>query len=377
MNSSMMKKIMKKAVFLLLAALAFVSCQEESSPEFEYIPFRREYSDNWGLISLDGKILFENKYSSCPSPVFNGIFMLKGEEGYEFYTAEEEPKKVAGPYKMACPFTDIVTPVVTKEGDIQIIDCEGKVIKELNEIDGKEVKYVDCFKHGKASFGVKGSGWGVIDRNGEVCIPPVYYFGLDILENGYLMGVKKASHYKDLTVILDNDGEVIDSLEDTFNGNFINGKYFVTDGYNSNKVVDVHGNEIIPSEKGRTVTDVLGDVFVLNDWEGKSLVNAEGKTLLKGDFLEMKIVGEDRLLLNIRDKGVVLADYSGKELTEPIFRVDPMSRYYDGKIMPVKRAEDFRWIFVDKDGKPINDESYKILEFDTNMNHLNDYFVYH
>lgn len=371
-----MKKILRNAVYLLLAALAFVSCQEESSPEFEYIPFKRAYSDNWGLISLDGNILFENKYSSCPSPVYNGVFMLKGEDGYEFYTAEEEPKKVVGPFKRACPFTDVVTPVVTKEGDIQIIDREGKVIKELNEIDGKEVKYVDCFKHGKASFAIEGSGWGVIDRNGEVCIPPIYYFGIDVLENGNLVGVKKTSYNNYLTVIFDNDGDIIDSLEVTFNDKFADGKYFVTDGYNSNKVVDVHGNEIIPEEKGRTVKDVFGDVFVLNDWEGKSLVNAEGKTLLKGDFLEMKIVGEDRLLLNIRDKGVVLADYSGKELTEPIFRVDPMSRYYDGKIMPVKRAEDFRWIFVDKDGNPINDESYEVLDFYTNRDQRMRFFVF-
>lgn len=34
-----MKKILRNAVYLLWAAWAFVSCQEEGSPEFEYIPF--------------------------------------------------------------------------------------------------------------------------------------------------------------------------------------------------------------------------------------------------------------------------------------------------------------------------------------------------
>lgn len=76
-----MVSILKKATLLLLAVFALVSCQEKGSPNFEYIPFKREASDNWGLIGIDGKILFENKYSSCPSLAYNGIFMLEVEDG--------------------------------------------------------------------------------------------------------------------------------------------------------------------------------------------------------------------------------------------------------------------------------------------------------
>lgn len=358
-----MVSILKRAILLLLAVFALVSCQEKGNPNFEYIPFKREYNDKWGLIGIDGKILFENKYSTCPSPAYNGIFLLKGEDGYEFYTAEKEPQKVAGPYKKACPFTDVVTPVVTKEGDMQIIDRKGKVVKVLNEIDGKKVRYLYSFKHGKAPFVLKGGGNGFIDTDGEVCLPPVYSFSTRVLDNGNLEAVTNGFTGGYITIVLDNDGEVIDSLKGTSKPDFFDGKYFVTGAYSSNGVLDVHGNEIIPAESSTTVVDMLYDHFVLRGWMEMSLVDNQNKTLLKSDYWGIKIVDKDRLLVGLNGQGAALADYTGKELTDPIFRIEKSSRYYDGKVMPVKRNEDFRWVFVDKEGKPINDESYKELNF--------------
>lgn len=370
-----MVSILKRATLLLLAVFALVSCQEKGSPNFEYIPFKREYNDNWGLIGIDGKILFENKYSSCPSPVYNGIFMLKGEDGYEFYTAEKEPKKVAGPFKRACPFTDVVTPVVTKEGDLQIIDRKGKVVKVLNEIDGKDVRYIHNFKYGRAPFQLEEGGWGFLDTDGDVCLPPVYGFRTRVLDNGNLEAITGGFTGGYITIVLDNDGEVIDSLKGVSKSVFFDGKYFVTEGYYSDGVIDIHGNEIIPAEKSRIVTDMFDGNFVLRAYMNVSLMNAQGETILQSDYWGMKIVDKDRLLLGLKGQGAVLADYTGKELTEPIFRIEKMSRYYDGKVMPVQR-DDFRWIFIDKEGKPINDESYKVLDFYNEGYNARNFFVY-
>lgn len=371
-----MVSILKRATLLLLAVFALVSCQEKGNPNFEYIPFKREYNDNWGLIGIDGKILFENKYSSCPSPAYNGVFMLKGEDGYEFYTAEKEPKKVAGPFKRACPFTDVVTPVVTKEGELQIIDRKGKVVKVLDEIDGKEVRYVHNFKYGRAPFELKGGGCGFLDTDGDVCVPPVYGFRTKVLDNGNLEAVTGGFTGGYITLVLDNDGEVIDSLKGTSKADLFDGKYFVTGSYNSNGVLDIHGNEIIPSEKSRTVEDMYDDHFVLKGWMEMSLVNNQGETLLKSDYWDMKIVGKDRLLVGVKGQGAALTDYTGKELTDPIFSIEKSSRYYDGKVMPVKSNEDFRWIFVDKEGEPIDNESYKVLDFYDEGYSARAFFVY-
>lgn len=369
-----MVSILKKATLLLLAVFALVSCQEKGSPDIEYIPFKREYNDNWGLIGIDGKILFENKYSSCPSPSYNGVFMLKGEDGYEFYTTEEEPKKVAGPFKRACPFTDVVTPVLTKDGDLQIIDRKGKVVKVVNEIDGKKVRYIYNFEHGKAPFELKGGGCGFLDTDGDVFLSPGFGFKARVLDNGNLEVIKNGDKGY-MTVVFDSNGDVIDSLQSTSKAGLFDGKYFVTDGYSSNGVLDVHGNEIIPSERSRTVVDMLYDHFVLKGWMEMSLVNNQGETLLKSDYWGIKIVDKDRLLVGLNGQGAALTDYTGKELTDPIFRIDPMSRYYNGKVMPVQR-DDFRWVFIDKEGKPISDESYKILDFYNEPYHRKVFFVY-
>lgn len=355
-----MVSILKKATLLLLAVFALVSCQEKGSPDIEYIPFKREYNDNWGLIGIDGKILFENKYSSCPSPSYNGVFMLKGEDGYEFYTAEKEPKKVAGPFKRACPFTDVVTPVVTKEGDMQIIDRKGKVVKVLNEIDGREVNRIDGFKHGKASFCI-GRDWGAIDVNGEICLPPIYK-SVSVLDNGYLDAMKESITGGYLTVIFDEKGEVIDSLKGLYDCS--HGKYFVEGASSMERILDIHGKEYIALGVGEYIPEVKYDLFVCRKNHTMSLVNAQGDVLVEdSNYYDISIVDEDRLLLSVRDKGTFLADLNGHEITGPIFNGSNSSRYYNGKVMPIRRKEDSRWIFVDKDGNPINEGSYEDLEF--------------
>lgn len=358
---------LKKVFCLFLTVFTLFSCQDKGSPYFEYVPFKREHRDLWGMIGLDGKILFENKYLSCPSPVYNGVFMLAGNDGYEFYTAEEEPEKVAGPYKRACPFTDVVTPVVTQEGVMQIIDRKGKVIRILDEVDGKKIETLHSFRHGKASFRT-GDGWGVMNMDGEVCVPPVYRFALDVLDNGFLMGVKGGPQEGYTTVIFNHDGEVVDSLKGTFNPDISNGTYLVTDGYFSNAIVDVHGKVVIPEKESRTVNDQFDNLFVLREAGAFSLIRAEGDTLLKSDYSTMQIVDKDRLLLGLRGEGVVLADFSGKVLSRPLFDVNRMSRYYNGKVMPVRRNGDFRWMFIDKDGIPISRDAYKELNFYNDRN---------
>lgn len=75
-----------------------------------------------------------------------------------------------------------------KNNPVSIIDTQGKTIKLLDKIDGKEVDGVRAFVSGYAVFMTTDSLWGVIDDNGKCVIKPVYY-SLNDYGDGKFIGV--------------------------------------------------------------------------------------------------------------------------------------------------------------------------------------------
>ena len=70
---------MKKLVVVFAAvatALTFVSCDKLSNQKLsvEYLPFKLDEKDAWGLMGKDGKALFKDEFEGIISPSYNGVF---------------------------------------------------------------------------------------------------------------------------------------------------------------------------------------------------------------------------------------------------------------------------------------------------------------
>lgn len=82
--------------FLVVAMLTmmFFSCSKTENGNVEYIPFQETADGQWGMISLDGKVLFKEEFKNKPTIVRDGRFFVRTKDGvWEMYDATEKPRK--------------------------------------------------------------------------------------------------------------------------------------------------------------------------------------------------------------------------------------------------------------------------------------------
>lgn len=68
----------KKLLNLALAAIAtmlMLSCSNTENGNVEYIPFQETDDGQWGMISMDGKVLFKDEFKNKPTVVRDGRFL--------------------------------------------------------------------------------------------------------------------------------------------------------------------------------------------------------------------------------------------------------------------------------------------------------------
>lgn len=342
-----------------------------SSYNVDYVPFRASATSQWGLIAPDGEVLFEDEFMNQPTAAINGRFLVRNEAGlWDIYTAEKNPKKVAGDFLMAGMFYEKVAPVVEKGKPIQLIDVDGKVVVTLNKIDGKAITECRNFENGLAV--VKAGGYyGAVDTKGEMVIEP-RYVQLESSSGGKLMGIdKKYENEEDNDdisyTILDRKGKEVSTLKgrkiDYFNA-------LTTSFRTSDKIVrdlltavTTKNDEMVmglmkldgewqvePSSKTMSIPQNYGKWFIFYNTDGKGgVMDDKGEIKIRarydliyfvGDGLLMaKKEGEDRFtLINLDDEEVTKDEYfSGNQS-------------YDGKHIFVQTGE-YEWKLLDKKGE--------------------------
>lgn len=63
--------------FIMLAMLTMMlfSCTQTENGNVEYIPFQETKDGQWGMISMDGKVLFKEEFKNKPTVVRDGRFL--------------------------------------------------------------------------------------------------------------------------------------------------------------------------------------------------------------------------------------------------------------------------------------------------------------
>lgn len=351
-----------KNILSLFVIALLVSCGKEEGPT--HLPVQNQKDGQWGMVTTDGEVLFEDKFEKEPSLAFRDRFMVQNKDGlYEFYTAEKNPRKIGTVYRSAMGFVNEVTPVVEPDSVIKLIDTEGNVTLRLDKINGKNVECITEAKDGVFIFIDETEAYGCINTKGEVLIPAEYEF-LSLLGDGYILGQSKTllpqgvqrPPYWFMDLKGKKLGEVNMMKYYGVDSKLIDGKYFRVDRYDSDKfscgLLALDGSEKLPlNPKITEIVDSRKDKFVFSNGEQYGLMDVEGKELIPAKYKILYFMADDRLMaFGADDKGKII-DLQDNQIGGygNYLHLYPESKYYkDRAAVPLSDNE---WTFVDKDGK--------------------------
>lgn len=363
--------------FLMVAAscvalLALVAaCAETENGNVEYVPFQETKDGQWGMISMDGKVLFTEEFKSRPTVVRDGRFFVRTKEGvWEMYEASEKPKKIGKDYAHASGFRNGVALVAEKDKPVSIINTAGETVKLLDKVEGKAVDGVRAFAGGYAVFMTADSLWGAVDEGGKCVVKPEYC-ALSNCSDGKFIGIsakyrKEHSQGKKEKVkvsVISTGGKAVyefmaDKYED-FGHGFVDGKLPVCvkkDGEKSCGLIDEKGEQIVkPSRKLKAIGSICGDVFTYYNGEGWGLMNIKGETLIRAKYEALYCDGEKRLLAVMKDGETYKYKYVDTEdnpISEDTYVSASLFRAFDGEHTWVK-PDDKLYSLIDEDGKQV------------------------
>lgn len=302
----------------LMTAMVCVSCSKTEEGKVEYLPFQETKDGNWGMISMDGKVLFKDEFKTKPTVVRDGRFFVRTKEGiWEMYDASEKPQKIGADYAHTSGFSNGKALVAEKGKPVSIIDTDGKTVKLLDKIEGKEVDGVRAMVAGYAVFMTTDSLWGVVDDNGNCVVKPTYYSLNDYgdgkfigVDAKYKKSVQQGKKDKVKISVLDTSGkEIFNFTANKYENTgfaFVDGKLAVSvkkDGKETWGIIDDKGNYVVkPSTKLKSIGSIHGDEFTYNNGEGWGLMNVKGETLVRAKY-EYLYYDEDNILIAMAKDG--------------------------------------------------------------------------
>ena len=354
-----------------MLTMMFFSCSKTENGNVEYIPFQETADGQWGMISLDGKVLFKEEFKNKPTIVRDGRFFVRTKDGvWEMYDATEKPKKIGGDYAHTSGFRNGKALVALKNQPVSIIDTDGRVVKNLDKIDGKQVDGVRAFEGDYAVFMTADSLWGVINQNGDCVVKPEYY-SLNDYGDGKFIGVnakykkevKKEQKDKVKISVINPSGQVLFDFSagkyENMQYQFTDGKLAVSvkkDGKETWGIMNDKGEIIVkPSSKLKNIGTIHGDVFTYNNGDGWGLMNTKGETLVRAKY-EFLYYDEDGTLIALVKNGDTYEykyiDQQDNQIGEDSYVKATLFSMFDGKHALVK-PNDKIYSIIDKNGKQL------------------------
>lgn len=195
-----MKKLTKMAVvamMLTFGILTLQSCTEKAiqAPGVypEAYPFKENDYNRWGMMTVDGKVVFEDLFNNPPLYAHDGRFFVKDDDyNYKLYTLEKKPRRIGKNWNSITNFSNGLAIVVNDEEPV-VIDVDGNVKFKLDRINDKLI--IGAYSLGDRSqvFVVLTDDglMGCIRQDGTVAIDPV--FKSIFCGNGYIYAFTEES----------------------------------------------------------------------------------------------------------------------------------------------------------------------------------------
>ena len=360
---------MKKLLFVFAAVavvFAFVSCDKSSSEQLkaEYLPFKTDDKDAWGLLGKDGKPLFKDEFDGEISPSINGVFAVETKNGISLYRTSEKPELIKGceNLKAVGMMNEGLIPIVRKGQRIEYVDKDGKTKFVLNPYKNKEIVFASIFIDGLAVIETDDEKYGFINAKGKVVIEPKYSY-VSVFNEGLCL-VQRIEKDKDtLMVIINKDGKEIKklpkdiSIESTV---FEEGKLYAKIGTGENRrcaFFDTKG-EIMRKlpKKVKWVSDYQGDYYIYSDEEGnKGVNNMKDETVIRAKYESMEFVGKNTFLVEKGDKLNLIDDEDNVIKT---FEDYTIMRYFDDWECLLGTDSDGKTELLNTKGEKISNEAF-------------------
>ena len=356
---------MKKSLFLWCAVVmtALLSgCSNTSNDPVTHVPFKEAKDGKWGMIAMDGKVLFKEEFKHEPTAVRDNRFFVKNKSGFwEMYDASEQPKQIGDEYKHVSVFNGGHALVSKRNEPVSIIDTDGKTVKVLDKIEGKTVNGVYAFNEGYAVFMTNDSLYGAIDYNGNCVVKP-HYCGINSCSDGKYIAIDAKYKKFKVSVITTSDKQLFEFAYDkyeNFGSVFVDGKLPVSvkrDGKEIWGIIDDKGQYVLnPSNKFKKMGTVHGDKFTYSNGEAWGLMTLKGESLIRAKYdilyyaddnsLVAKTSKEDGYeykLVNEKDEQI------GNDTYEDVY----LFSIFDGNHTLVK-LNDKQYSIIDKKGESL------------------------
>jgi hypothetical protein len=320
-----MKKLLTLILQLpvLLCGL-LVSCNQSDSGKIEYFPFKENESDMWGLISAKGEVLVSDKFKELPTLVKDDRFWVQDEDGfYQLYSTKSNTELVnENEYAYISDFSEGRAVVAQRDSNITIIKKDGSVVKRLDKVEGKNVKWVRAMSEGCAVYCADDSLQGMLNKDGEPILKAKKASVSDMKEHRFIVydefdfgfgeeadSVKLNDEMRELrkkfkVVIYNESGKKLLSftrnkyseISYEFQSNLL---AVATDnnGETSWGLINDKGEEVVkPNSKYDEITEVRGENFIFRHDDKYGVASIDGKTVVNAQYTALQFA-DDKILI--------------------------------------------------------------------------------
>ena len=133
-KNNVFKMAVAAVVVLLLAACG----GNEATYQYEtrYLPVQLMGSEKWSILDvISGELVAKDAFVQAPSPVVDGMFYVKNDEGsYDYYDVAAPTTPVAGHFGSVTAFSDDGVAVCSRVGGpLTVIDRKGNVVARFEQ----------------------------------------------------------------------------------------------------------------------------------------------------------------------------------------------------------------------------------------------------
>ena len=327
-------KIITRAALAAIVALLMTACGgNETTYQYktQYLPVQLEGSEKWSILDVNsGEVVVKDAFATAPSPIVDGMFYVKNDEGtYDYYDISAPTQPVAGHFGSVTSFSDDGVAVCSRVGgSLCVIDRKGAVIKELP----KEVSQCSMFARGMAAFQNDNGSWGYINVSGDTIVPANFSTANLFLYNDYALVIdeNQASDSIVSFSVIDKHGKVM------FTSN--TGEYQPIQSY--------YINGVLPAMKGDTVVCLNKD--------GKEVDNpiTDQKQVEKAGYNQYSRTPSGDFIV-LKDKKTGMVDKSGKVLIP--MEHDDLIDINGDRLIAVDAG---LYHIIDRTGKPVGNVKF-------------------
>lgn len=386
---SKMKKNRHFLLYVLIVACTLLfSCSQENkhSIKVDYLPFKMEGGDRWGMLKPDGTALFKDEFEDLPSPCINGVFFIRNDKGFTLYTASEKPKPIKNCENLERVgiMSEGIIPIVAKGERIKYVDINGNEKFTLKPYKNKEIIGVSpFFTDGLAVIETSDGKMGYINTLGEVVIEPKYDEAYRFSFGRALVTKEKDGESSEYRYIIDTKGNIIKKLGDDveINSQF-DGKYFIAS--KGERVVLLNDKGEITKKfpsKVKEVQQVLkNDNYIyLNDENEHGVNDKNDEIIIRAKYDRIFLLNNNYYLVNynsndeykyniIDNDGNIVKElddytgiiYGGRNIWAEYYGIDD---FWNNVILG--RTEKDKYELLNTEGELISKEEY-IIDMDEN-----------